>query len=217
MTERPRYPGYDVLAKRDTPSWNDATRRAVDKRLNVPHEPRFFTLVEFATLEAVCKRVLPQPADRLDPVPLAAHVDDKMFEGKLDGYRYGKLPPQDEAWRIGLAALEHEAQTRHGVVFAALSDADRDSILQAMQDGKLEGDHWRGMPLKLFFTARVVHDIATVYYAHPTAWNEIGFGGPASPRGYVRMDKNRRDPWEAAEAKPDDEGDKAFRENRHVV
>ena len=36
----------------------------------------------------------------------------------------------------------------------------------------------------------------------PTAWNEIGFGGPASPRGYVRMDFDRRDPWEAAEAKP---------------
>ena len=35
------------------------------------------------------------------------------------------------------------------------------------------------------------------YYAHPSAWNEIGFGGPASPRGYVRMDFNRRDPWEA--------------------
>ena len=33
----------------------------------------------------------------------------------------------------------------------------------------------------------------------PIAWNEIGFGGPASPRGYVRMDFNRRDPWEAVE------------------
>ena len=31
-------------------------------------------------------------------------------------------------------------------------------------------------------------DIVLAYYAHPTAWSEIGWGGPASPRGYVRMD-----------------------------
>ena len=39
----------------------------------------------------------------------------------------------------------------------------------------------------------------------PTAWNEIGFGGPASPRGYVRMGLDRRDPWEAVEATPGEE------------
>ena len=37
-----RFPGYDVLAKRDTPSWNEQTRRAIDARLAIPHEPRFF-------------------------------------------------------------------------------------------------------------------------------------------------------------------------------
>ena len=49
----------------------------------------------------------------------------------------------------------------------------------------------------------MLHDIGSAYYAHPTAWSEIGFGGPASPRGYVRMDENRRDPWEAVEHRHD--------------
>ena len=31
--------------------------------------------------------------------------------------------------------------------------------------------------------SRLVADIVKAYYAHPTSWNEIGFGGPASPRG----------------------------------
>jgi hypothetical protein len=31
----------------------------------------------------------------------------------------------------------------------------------------------------------------------------MGFGGPASPRGYVRLDADKRDPWEAAEAHGD--------------
>ena len=25
------------------------------------------------------------------------------------------------------------------------------------------------------------------FYSHPWAWNEIGFGGPAYPRGYMRL------------------------------
>jgi hypothetical protein len=43
----------------------------------------------------------------------------------------------------------------------------------------------------------------------------MGFGGPASPRGYVRMGLDRRDPWEAAESKPDEEYH-ALRENQGV-
>ena len=61
----------------------------------------------------------------------------------------------------------------------------------------------------------MLHDIVSAYYAHPTAWSEIGFGGPASPRGYVRMDFDRRDPWEAAEAQPGREA-RARRENARV-
>jgi hypothetical protein len=61
----------------------------------------------------------------------------------------------------------------------------------------------------------VLLDIVSAYYAHPTAWNEIGFGGPASPRGYVRMGLDRRDPWEAVEAKPGEE-ETARRENTRV-
>ena len=49
----------------------------------------------------------------------------------------------------------------------------------------------------------------------PTAWSEIGWGGPASPRGYVRLDFNERDPWEAAEAGGGDEAS-VRRINRHV-
>ncbi len=85
-----------------------------------------------------------------------------------------------------------------------------------MANDELTGPLWRGMPSKLFFTKRVLHDIVGAYYAHPTAWSEIGWAGPASPRGFVRLDKNRRDPWEAAEAYPGEEAT-ARRENTRVV
>ena len=193
-----RYPDYDVLSKRWTESWNDPTRRAINRRLAVPREPRFFSATEWQTLEAVCDRIMPQSRDR-PPVPLPAYVDQKMADGLLDGYRYAELPPQGDAWRRGLAALDQAAREAHSGPFHALPSEQQDALLSQMQRGELAGEGWGGMPCKLFFEHRVIPDITHAYYAHPTAWNEIGFGGPASPRGYVRMGLDRRDPWEAVE------------------
>jgi hypothetical protein len=210
----PRYPGYDVEAKRDTPSWNRVTREVIDKRLAVPRAPRFFTEDEWRVLEAICERIMPQPTDR-PKVPLPAYVDQKMADDIQDGYRYAFLPPQGEAWRLGLKALDEAARTAFGGAFHTLLGERQDEILRRAQSGALAGDVWDGMPCKAFFEHRLIPDITHAYYATPTAWNEIGFGGPASPRGYVRMALNRRDPWEAIEARPGEEA-KADRDNRRV-
>jgi hypothetical protein len=217
MTDAPgteRYPGYDVLAKRQTPSWNDKTREVINHRLAVPREPRFLSPALFAILDAACRRIIPQPADR-PPVPLAAYVDTKLYENKQDGFRYARMPEQGEAYRQGLAGLEEAAQAQHGRSFAALAPAAQDDILTQAHQDKLSGGAWGAMPAKMFFEHRLMLDTVSAYYAHPTAWSEMGFGGPASPRGYVRMGLDRRDPWEAAEAKPGEE-DRARWENTHV-
>jgi len=215
MTEHPTYPGYDVLGKRHTPSWDAVTRRVIDRRLAVPREPRFFSAAQWAVADAVCRRILPQPADR-PPVPLAALLDAKLLANQGDGFREAGMPYMREAWKQGIAAIEAESQARHGSGFAALSASEQDALLGMMHRGELSGPAWEGLGAKDFFTKRMLSDIPGLYYSHPTAWSEMGFGGPASPRGYVRMELNRRDPWEAAQAEPDDEG-AALRENRHVV
>jgi hypothetical protein len=203
-----RYPNYDVLAKRHTPSWNEKTRRVVDQRLAVPREPRFLSIDEFRTLDAICARIVPQPATR-PPVPVAALIDAKLFEDRGDGYRDHRLPPLREAWQRGLRALDAEARATRGGAFHSLSDAEQDALLRAAQEDALSNPAWQGMASKLFFAKRLLLDIVKAYYSHPTAWSEIGYGGPASPRGYVRMGFDRRDPWEAAEAKPGHEADAA--------
>lgn len=208
------YPGYDVLAKRDGPSWNEATRAAIDKRLAIRNQPRFFDAAQWRTLAAVCARIMPQPADR-PAVPLPAYVDAKLADGQLDGYRYAVLPEQGEAWRRGLAALDAEARQRHGARFDELDSAIQDDLLTRMQRGELCCEAWGDMPCGPFFAHRVLPDITHAYYAHPTAWSEIGFGGPASPRGYVRLALDRRDPWEAAAADKDGPA-RARRENARV-
>jgi hypothetical protein len=213
MTER--YPGYDVMAKRWTLSWNEATRETIDRRLAIPREPRFFTAEEWRTLTAVCARIMPQPPDR-PPVPLPAFVDQKITDGLLDGYRFAQMPPQGEAWRRGLAALEQESRGKHDERFDQLTGPEQDELLGRMQKGDLTGPAWGGMPCKLFFEHRVIPDIVHAYYAHPVAWNEIGFSGPASPRGHVRMGLNRRDPWDPVEAGPGDDVERVRRKNAHV-
>jgi hypothetical protein len=213
MTER--FPGYDVLAKRDTASWNEQTRRVIDKRLALdPEHHQVFDDAEWATLKAVCARLLPQPAERRRPVPVAALIDQKM-QGSGDGYRDARLPPMVEAWRRGLKAIAAEAQARHGRPFHALEAAEQDGLLSAVQNGYAADPSWGDMRPELFFAKRMLPDCVAAYYGHPSAWNEIGFGGPAAPRGYVRMDIGRRDPWESSEARPGEE-DKARRENARV-
>jgi hypothetical protein len=194
-----RFPGYDVMAKRHTPSWNEVTRRVIDQRLAMPREARFFSADEWHTLTAIAGRIVPQPTDR-PPVPLAAMVDEKMAHDRTDGYRNAQLPKMQEAWRRGLQALDADAHERYGARFHCLGTAEQDALLAAMQRGELKGPAWQGMSCRRFFQERVLHDIVSAYYAHPTSWNEIGFGGPASPRGYVRMGVGKRDPWEAEES-----------------
>lgn len=199
-----RYPGYDVQRKRNGPSWNEPTRRAIDARLAVPREPRFFDAGEWRTLQALCARIVPQPANR-PPVPLAALIDARVAAGRGDGYRDARLPPLPQAWRLGLAALEAEARLLHQRPFAKLDETSQDRLLGAMQCGESQHPAWSGMPAALFFSERLVHDITAAYYSHPQAWNDIGFGGPASPRGYVRLAADQRDAWEPAEAHPGEE------------
>ena len=209
-----RYPGYDVQSKRGGPSWNDVTRQVVDERLAVPREPRFLDQNEWQILNAVCARIVPQPADRPD-IPLAALVDARLYKNQGDGYRDSRLPPLRQAWRSGLAALDAEATNRHGQGFAQLTAEQQDQLLVDAQDDVLEHPAWQGVPPRLFFKLRLVHDITAAYYRHPIAWNEIGFGGPAAPRGYVRLGAGHRDAWEPAEARPGEEH-KAYKLNRHV-
>jgi hypothetical protein len=211
MTDR--YPGYDVLAKRRSPSWNDQTRQVIDARMALdPERHDVFDDDAFRILQAVCERIAPQPPDRVNRAPLAAMIDQGLAQGAGDGYRDARMPPAGEAWRRGLQALDAEARARHGRAFHALSGAEQDGILIAAQHGYLDDPAWAGMPPRLFFESRVIHDVVEAYYSHPAAWNEIGYGGPAAPRGYVRVDMDRRDPWEASEARPGRE-EQALREN----
>ena len=197
MTEfRTPYAGYDVLAKWSTPSWDEQTRQVIQRRLREIPPRRFFSEVEWQTLEAVAARLLPQP-DRPEPIPIVPWIDEKLHHNWRDGFRYDDMPPMREAWRRGLQGIEDEAQRQFNASFHTRTPHDQDGVLRAVQEGRVHSAVWAELPPRRFFATVLLKEVVGVYYAHPAAWSEVGFGGPASPRGYVRLGANQRDPWEA--------------------
>ncbi len=188
--------GYDVLAKWDGPSFNDVTRAVLGQRLRDVPKRLFFTEAEFALLESVCARLLPQD-DRTDPIPIAPFIDADLADGKSEGFRQPGMLPPTEAWRQMLAGIDAEAWARHSAAFVDLAAVSQDAVLAAIQQGEVVSDSFGDLPVTHVFEQLLLKAAAGVYYSHPTAWNEIGFGGPASPRGYVRIGLDERDPWEA--------------------
>ena len=192
------YLTYDVLDKWDSPSWNDQTRKAVGQRLGKLPPRRFLTQEQWSLLEAIADRLMPQP-DREQPVPIVPWIDDMLHQNHNPGYRYADMPPMREAWRQGLDAIGAEARGRHGKAFEQLPPDEQDALLRDVQNNRVDSRYWRDLPAGGFFLHHLLKQVVGVYYSHRSAWSEIGFGGPASPRGYARLGLNERDSWEAEE------------------
>ena len=197
------YPGYHTLSQQAY--WDEATRAVVLKRVHEVPPIRFFTPEEVPLMQAVLDRVLPQddraPAHR---IPLINYIDERLFSERIDGYRYEGMPPDGEAHSLGLRGIEALAQHVHGRSFLDLGPLQQDEILQMLHDGKTPAgaEIWHRLPVGHYWSL-LVQDAVEAYYAHPYAWDEIGFGGPAYPRGYMRQERGQPEPWEVDEQRYD--------------
>lgn len=198
---RDRYPDSDILAQRG--HWDDATRRVVlDRVHNVPPF-RHFDERQRATLEALCDRIVPQhhrPLSRR--IPIAPWIDARCHEPAAEGFQYDDMPPNAIAWERGLAGLDQTASALFGATFAELPPDEQDSVLRAVRDGHPPGREWQRLPARRWWVHVAIQQITGTYYAHPYAWDEIGFGGPAYPRGYAALNNGAPEPWEARERAP---------------
>jgi hypothetical protein len=193
------YPGFSTLDQQKY--WDEATRNVVLKRVHDVPPIRFFTKDEANTLEAICARILPQD-DRVSTrrIPIVPQIDRKLYENIGDGYRYEDMPIDRDAFRMGIAAVDQIAREVHGKAFTELSPLNQEKILRGLHDAKPAGadDTWKKMPVHRFWML-LVTQTAEAYYAHPWAWDEIGFGGPAYPRAYMRLERGEPEPWEVHE------------------
>ncbi|HEY3866653.1 MAG TPA: gluconate 2-dehydrogenase subunit 3 family protein [Solirubrobacteraceae bacterium] len=190
-----RYPDYDVMAHAD--HWDEATRRVVARRVASPPTFRFFTPTEIDTLTAFCDTLLAQDAE--PRIPVLRYIDERMAEGRFDGFQYVDMPSDEQTWRLLARGLDEAAASLGHESFAECTSEQRLAVCGAFAAGELSGGVWSELPVKRAWKVATRYALSA-FYAHPWAWNEIGFAGPAYPQGYSRLGPDQREGWESAEA-----------------
>jgi Gluconate 2-dehydrogenase subunit 3 len=192
-----RFPGFDVLDQAG--HWDPVTAGVVLARVGMPPDIRFFTPAEEAAATALCDRLLGQDEEGAPRVEVVPQIDARLAEQETDGWRYTDMPEDGQAWRDSLRFLDEDSQAACSHELARASLRDQQAVIQAVQD--LGAKEWHGLN-----AARVwglwTRYACTAFYAHPSAWNEIGFPGPAYPRGYKNPGVDAREPFEVADAHP---------------
>ncbi|HEU5361742.1 MAG TPA: gluconate 2-dehydrogenase subunit 3 family protein [Gaiellaceae bacterium] len=193
-----RYPDWNVLDEQE--HWDETTRRVVLSRLHDVPELTFFDEREAATLTAFCDVLLAQ--DEEPRIPVLAYIDEKLAGGVGDGWQYYDLPGDGEVWRIVARGLDDEAQRNAFDSFADASLELQASIVHRFGQGELHGRAWESVNVARAFKV-VIRYACQAFYSHPWAWTEIGFGGPAYPRGYGAFGAphmGERESWEGEES-----------------
>ena len=196
---RGRFPGSRVMAQER--HWDEVTAELIRARLAGDPVPRFFTSAEQSAARALVGQLLDQPHDDLG-VPVMQLIDARLADGQADGWRYEDMPEDGRAWCDSLAYLDSDAKERFGAEFASCRAGEQASVIQAVQD--LGSSPWHGLPAAQVWSLWTRY-ACTALYAHPAAWDEIGFSGPAYPRGYKNLGIDAREPFEVKDARPADD------------
>jgi hypothetical protein len=193
------YQGFSTMSQK--PFWDDTTRKVVTERVEESEPIRFFNPQQADFWSIVFDHLIPQ-TDRTPErrIPILAALDKRLFLNKTSGYRFADMPHDREAYLLGIEAINEEAQHQYGTDFVSLPHLQQDMVLKTIHDGKPKAAAgiWKRMSVHRFWQA-MIHDAIDAYYAHPWAWDEIGFGGPAYPRAYMRLERGEAEPWEVEE------------------
>ena len=189
-----RFPGFDVLSQAG--HWDQVTADLVTARTGPQQAPEFFTETEQPTASALLNQLTGQCDEPLQ-VPVMEMVDARLAAGETDGWRYADMPEDGQAWRDTLGYLDADAQARCGTSFAEAKELDQAAMIQAVQDSR----EWHGMPAPRVWSLWTRY-ACTAFYSHPYAWSEMGFPGPAYPRGYKNAGVGKLEPFEVRDTRP---------------
>lgn len=197
------YPGYSTLGQKSF--WDQATRNVVEMRVEQVPPIRYFTPEAATFWRAVFDHLIPQH-DRIPErrIPLVEPLDERLYRNRGIGYRYESMPTDREAYRLGQLAIDEESRERFGGDYVTLPQNLQDRVLQAIHNRKPKAAKatWKQMSIGRFWQL-LMQDAIEGYYSHPWAWDEIGYGGPAYPRAYTRLERGEPEPWEIEERRYD--------------
>ena len=183
-----------ILSLIESDAVTPQTRAALAARLNhAPvSAPKVFTVRQFRTLYAVCKRLVPQPDSQEMHVDLPGLLDEKVNSSNSKGWRYDSLKSEIETFTQGMEGVGESAQTLYGKAFSELDHDSQDGILKAVQDGLAIGNTWCKLPAARFFEELLVA-LSELYYSHPIAKASIGDVSFADAHGWQAIGLNERE------------------------
>ncbi|MDG0876118.1 gluconate 2-dehydrogenase subunit 3 family protein [Paenibacillus thiaminolyticus] len=194
MAQQSHYPSFDVMKERH--EWDDHTQSIVMSRAKPNNVLHFLTPLEAGMIRRIGSLLVgDETPEALDFV--LVHIDRTLHQFPGESQRKTVVPEAPKLLRAGLHALEQAAQALHSSSFMDLDAADQMQYLQDMSQSAAKPiGIWNGIPQAELFR-KLLNLTVEAYCSHPKVWSDIGYAGPAYPRGYVRTQMGQLDPWEA--------------------
>lgn len=188
------YSSFDVMEYVD--EWDSHTKEVVKKRMGPFPQNKFLTAKEVQCITKIAD-YLTYDSDE-DILAWVVHHFDSILAGDIgESQRKYGTPLERDLVRDGIKALDESAIKAHGKDFMSLGPKEQQDLITDIQKGQApKVPQWSKAPQQEFFK-KLAEIIVSAYYSHPTVWSQVGYGGPAYPRGYIRVELGVTDPWEA--------------------
>lgn len=194
MPQKTYYPSFNVINEID--AWDDHTQSIVNARLSDSSKNQFLSDHEADSL-LVISGILMHDTSLEVIRSVVNHIDQTLHSSPGESQRQRGVPAGKDLIRQGLQSLERSAQRNYSSSFLKLGHSQQKQLLQRLSEATVEpSSDWSGVPQQAFFQKLMSLTIES-YCSHPKVWSEIGYAGPAYPRGYVRTQLGQLDPWEA--------------------
>ncbi|QST00620.1 gluconate 2-dehydrogenase subunit 3 family protein [Pontibacillus sp. ALD_SL1] len=190
--KRTHYPTYDVMSEKN--EWDPVTQQVLFTRIH-PSESSILTPDMKRTLQALAKTLFPSHLGE-QTLSLTMVLDQRLTAKKLKAFPKGANFSKELIILKGLTFMEQEAITEHGKTFYLLDEKTRNELVRKWRSSDGDPSIWAEVHSDLFFST-VSAEIVKIIYSDPAIWSDIGYGGPAFPRGYYAFGPHQFDEWEA--------------------
>ena len=171
-----RFPGFDAAAQ--APHWDPVTAGVVLSRLGMPPDIRFFTPAEEAVATALCDRAA-RPGRRAAG-PGRAVRSTRGWPSRRPTAGATRTCPRTA--RPGGTPWPPRRRRAGQVLAARFAECEAArSARRSSRPSRISGSSdWHGLDAGHVWSLWTRY-ACTAFYAHPSAWNEIGFPGPGVP------------------------------------
>jgi hypothetical protein len=190
-----KYPAFNVLNEKD--EWDEHTREIVLSR--VEPDVQHYSALSVYQAEVVKKAAAALVYDDREEILkfIVNHLDKTLGSTVGEGQRKVGIPPQKDLMLKGLEMLDKISQDQFTWRFIELDTRKQEAVLELLDKGEAPVTLGWDKKMQQAFFQKILSIVVRAYYSHPTVWSEIGYAGPAYPRGYVRSELGLTDPWEA--------------------